>query len=109
AAFNTRFHTFTPGEISYVDSARSYQVDLNGDAEPDLGFANPDFNVKQFRSTAVLRWEYRHGSTLYAVWSQDRSAFDPTGTFSLGADTRALFTAPARNVVLVKLNYWLNW
>ena len=109
AAFSSRFHTFTPGEISYVDSTRSYQVDLNGDAEPDLGFGNPDFNVKQFRSTAVLRWEYRHGSTLYAVWSQDRSAFDPTGRFSLGADTRALFTAPARNVLLVKMNYWLNW
>ncbi|MBX7186713.1 MAG: carbohydrate binding family 9 domain-containing protein [Vicinamibacteria bacterium] len=32
-----------------------------------------DFRVRSFRSNVVLRWEYRPGSTFYAVWQQDRS------------------------------------
>lgn len=32
-----------------------------------------DFNVKEFLSNLVMRWEYRPGSTVYLVWSQTRS------------------------------------
>lgn len=32
-----------------------------------------DFRELSFRSNVVLRWEYRPGSTFYAVWQQDRS------------------------------------
>src|SRR5262249_42453765 len=39
----------------------SYDADANG---------NPDFNVKSFRTTNVLRWEYKPGSTLFVVWQQ---------------------------------------
>ncbi|HET7565788.1 MAG TPA: DUF5916 domain-containing protein, partial [Gemmatimonadaceae bacterium] len=60
--FNDRFHTFTSAELSYTDSTSTYDVDLNDDGASDLSFANPNFNLKQFRSTAVLRWEYRPGS-----------------------------------------------
>ena len=31
-----------------------------------------DFNVKQFLSNLVVRWEYSPGSTLFLVWSQTR-------------------------------------
>src|SRR5207244_13423998 len=31
---------------------------------------NPDFNYKSFRTTNVLRWEYKPGSTLFVVWPQ---------------------------------------
>ena len=31
---------------------------------------NPDFNYKSFRTTNVLRWEYKPGSALYLVWQQ---------------------------------------
>jgi len=33
---------------------------------------DPDFNVKSFRTTNVLRWEYKPGSTLFVVWQQAR-------------------------------------
>ena len=49
------------------------------------------------------------GSRVRQSRSQDQSASDPAGRFSLSVDTRALFTAPARNVLLVRMNYWLNW
>src|SRR5690606_32992424 len=33
---------------------------------------NRDFNLRSLRGTAVLRWEYRPGSTLYLAWQQNR-------------------------------------
>lgn len=41
---------------------------------------NRDFNVRSFRSNVVLRWEWRPGSTMYAVWQQNRDARDTFGT-----------------------------
>ncbi len=76
--------------------------------------AEPDFNVKQFRSNAVLRWEYRPGSTLFVVWSQGREHFLPDGSFRLGRDFGRLFglddefDVPATNVLMVKFNYWID-
>jgi hypothetical protein len=75
---------------------------------------NPDFNFKQLRSNAVLRWEYRPGSTLFLVWSQGREDFNRDGSFRMGRDFRRLLGAddelPVRgtNVLLLKVNYWLN-
>ena len=68
----------------------------------------PDFNVKSFRTTNVLRWEYRPGSTLFVVWQQARESDLGAGGFRLGRDARAIFGVPPHNVFLVKLAYWLN-
>ncbi len=72
-------------------------------------FSNPDGRVRSFRSNAVLRWEYRPGSTLFFVWSQSRSVnlLDPTLDLGhyLGHE---MFLDPPTNVLLVKFNYWLS-
>jgi hypothetical protein len=65
-------------------------------------------NISQFRSAAVVRWEYRPCSTLFVVWSQGRSGFAPVGSFDLGHDARELFRAHATKIFLVKFNYWLS-
>ncbi len=78
-----------------------------GPAEP-FAFANPDFNFKSLRGNAILRWEYRPGSTLFFVWTQQRTDFADPGDFSFGRDVRHLFSASADNVFLVKMTYWLN-
>lgn len=70
---------------------------------------NPDFNVKSFRTTNVLRWEYKPGSTLFIVWQQARENDDVRGGFRLGRDLHDIFGVAARNVFLVKLSYWLNY
>lgn len=71
-------------------------------------FANPDFSLQSFRSNVVLRWEWRRGSTLYAVWQQDRSDRrsrpDPVGAGSL---LHALRTEGTHRL-LVKVAYWLS-
>ncbi len=71
--------------------------------------SNPDFNVKSFRTTNVLRWEYRPGSTLFVVWQQARENDEVPGGFRLGRDMRGIFGVAPRNVFLVKLAYWLNY
>jgi len=70
---------------------------------------NPDFNYRSFRTTNVLRWEYRPGSTLFVVWQQGREDRLDHGTFRFGRDFSGVFEAPARNVFLVKWAYWLNY
>jgi Domain of unknown function (DUF5916)/Carbohydrate family 9 binding domain-like len=70
---------------------------------------DPDFNVKSFRTTNVLRWEYKPGSTLFVVWQQARENDVVPGGFRLGRDLRGIFGVAPRNVFLVKLSYWLNY
>lgn len=73
--------------------------------------ANPGgFNVRQFRSNTVLRWEYRPGSAVFLVWAQGRQGFEPeAGDRSFWGDFRELFRARPDNTLLVKVSYWLDW
>ncbi|MDA1080060.1 MAG: DUF5916 domain-containing protein [Gemmatimonadetes bacterium] len=88
-----------PRAAEYDDRFRSYG-----------GGANPNgFNVKQFNSNAVIRWEYRPASVLFLVWQQgrDQTALNQ-GTFDASRDLGDLFGATPRNTLLVKLSYWFN-
>ncbi|MDQ3521829.1 MAG: carbohydrate binding family 9 domain-containing protein [Gemmatimonadota bacterium] len=115
--FGSRFREFSEGELlaeRQQDGSRTYRIDLNGDNQFDVSFPDPDFNVKQLRSNAVLRWEYRPGSTLFVVWSQSREHYLPEGSFGFGRDFSRLlgFDGQIRveptNVLLLKVNYWLG-
>jgi hypothetical protein len=88
----------------------SYRVDPDGDAGPAAAFDvdNPDFNVRSLRGTAVLRWEYRPGSTVFFVWTQERSGSDSFGDFDFNRDRSALFRDRPINVFQVKASYWLG-
>ena len=78
------------------------------DFEPFTGaVAEPDFNFRSVRGSAVVRWEFRPGSALYVVWNENRSAVAPVGDFRFRRDFAALPHAPSRDVFLVKLSYWL--
>jgi hypothetical protein len=70
-------------------------------------FADPDFNFRSVRGSAVVRWEFRPGSTLYVVWNENRAATEPIGDFRFRRDLRAIPTAPSHDVFLVKVSYWL--
>jgi hypothetical protein len=96
---------FTP--IDGVDFAlmdNVYQVNQNGRYE----FGRPDFSFGELRSTAVLRWEYRPGSSLFAIWSHGQSAFGEDGRFDLNRNSDALFGAESEDIVMVKANYWIG-
>ena len=66
------------------------------------------FNVQEFRSNVVFRWEYRPGSTLFLVWSQGRDGSAAVeGTRSFAGDLGDLFGRRANDTFLVKVSYWL--
>ena len=46
--------------------------------------------------------------TLFFVWQQERSGFEPMGDFDFGRDARAIFDGPAHNVFLIKASYWIG-
>lgn len=71
-------------------------------------FASPNFNTRSLRGNAVLRWEYRPGSTLYLVWTHEREGDDVIGDFALSRDVRALFRAQPVNTIQLKVSYWLG-
>jgi hypothetical protein len=70
---------------------------------------NADFNYRSFRTTNVLRWEYKPGSALFVVWQQAREETESFGDYRFGRDFQGIFSVPASNVFLVKLSYWLNY
>jgi hypothetical protein len=70
---------------------------------------NADFNQKSLNTSAVARWEYRPGSTLFVVWTQGREQYDrDVGSFAASRDYRNLFAARPDNVFLIKAAYWLG-
>jgi hypothetical protein len=83
-------------------------VDFDADGLADYSFADRDFNFRSLIGNAVLRWEYRPGSTIFFVWQRQQSQSVALGDFDLGRDTGALFGLPADNRFIVKMNYWLG-
>ena len=71
-------------------------------------FANPDFSWRELKSNLVLRWEYKAGSTVYVVWTQNRASADFFGDFSAGSEYRRLFRAHPDNTFLIKFSYWFS-
>jgi len=68
----------------------------------------PDFKVLSFRTTNVMRWEYKPGSTLFVVWQQGREGLGTPNGFRYGQDFGDVFATSSSNALLVKLAYWLN-
>ena len=95
------------GTISRNDGV--YTVDPDGaGAASSFTFGDPNFNVRNLRGNAVLRWEYRPGSALFFVWQQERSGFAPIGDFSASRDIGDIFKTVPTNVFLIKATYWLG-
>ncbi|CAN5626842.1 hypothetical protein BH23BAC4_BH23BAC4_16960 [soil metagenome] len=68
---------------------------------PDL-----DFTYRSLRGNAVLRWEFRPGSTMFLVWQQRRTDFVSFQDATLIDDLGAIFRAPVENVLLLKASFW---
>jgi len=101
--YTDRYHIFTGDEITYNSTDNIYQV-VDG---PGLtySFDNPDFNIKEFKSNFVARWEYVPGSTLYIVWSQGRNRYDSNGEFNLQQDMNDMIDIHPHDIFLIKLSY----
>jgi hypothetical protein len=90
-------------------SVAAYDLDPDGAGPRSVvRLGNPDFSSRSLRGNAVLRWEYRPGSTLFLVWTTACSSFGSNPAFNAGQDFRQLCQGKSDNVFAVKLNYWLS-
>ena len=102
--FDFDFYGQNGSTITYADGF--YTTDPDGDGPiPSFTFADPDFNLKSFRGTVVLRWEYRPGSMFYFVWTQARADYAYPGDFDFWRDFGDVFQAPGQNIFLLKFSY----
>jgi hypothetical protein len=95
--YGTDGTTITPGQ----DGSLRIQ-----DGDDAFTLWNYDFSVRSFRSNAVIRWEWRKGSSLYLIWQQNRWAWDSLGA-PVGPD--GLWDAvgdPGEHILTLKLSYW---
>ena len=90
--------------------ADTITVDADGPGGPAVAytFFDPSFTFRSLRGNAVLRWEYRPGSTIYLVWTRGSQSGTTRGVIDYGQDMGALFSDPAENIFLIKVNYWLG-
>ena len=90
-------------------SGATYSVDPDGvGPAPPFAFGDPNFAYRSLIGNAVLRWEYRPGSTVYFVWTQSRSGSDAVGNFDFTRDRIALFGDRPTNIFQVKANFWIG-
>jgi hypothetical protein len=115
-------HFYSYGELAAAGSRhlRFYGTDgttaerhANGsllvtDGADSFTLGNRNFNVRSFRSNAVLRWEWRPGSTLFLVWQQDRFARERHGHAVRPGSLWETLEASGDNFLAVKATYWLG-
>ncbi len=100
--------TFDFTELATTNIDGTQNVDFDGDGTTDYTFSDKDFNFRSLIGNAVLRWEYRPGSTVFLVWQRTQSSRESVGDFGLGRDVRGLFGASPDDRFILKVNYWLG-
>jgi hypothetical protein len=104
--FLAQFEDFEGDRV--IDNDGEISLDFEADGTPEVELDNPNFTFLSFRSNLVLRWEYNLGSTIFLVWQHGRSEDNSEGRFNFGSSIGDLFSADAENVLLLKVNYWIN-
>ncbi len=103
--YNNLFYTYQEKDITRNEANNTI---LLKDQSGEITIDNPDFNFRQLRSNFVLRWEYKPGSTLYAVWTHGRSGYENVTNMSLNENMQNMFDIFPDNVFLIKFNYWMS-
>ncbi len=91
-------------DVSYDPEMNNYSYVKDGET---YQFSNPDFSFMQYRSNLVFRWEYKLGSTLYFVWSHDRSGYESEYN-PIGDIVGDLFVNQGNHIFMVKANFWFS-
>lgn len=91
-----------------IDQSDGVLIDPDGTGPAaSFSFDNPDFNFRSLRGSAVARWEFRPGSALYVVWSENREDSETVGDFRPRRDFSGLASGESEDVFMIKMSYWL--
>ncbi len=103
------FYTADFSDFKTFSERKTYNFDRLNPATQTVFDSFFDFDYRILQGNAVLRWEYRPGSTLFFVWQQEKeqtlggqSQFDPF------KNTDELFNTDPINIFLVKLSFWFG-
>lgn len=109
---------YSPGELPEPQSYQLDYFDVQGlDSDSDFivndngsqfTVPNPDFLVKSFRSSMVLRYQWRPGSTFFLVWQQNRFARDRENRFVEPGDLVNALGETGDNLFALKFTYWFS-
>jgi len=105
-SYGDRFWTYSTEQIT--EEIDHFAIDEDIDGTIDYTIDKRDFNVQEFLSNLVIRWEYSPGSSVYLVWSQTRSGFNDTGQLKYFDDLGDLFDHDENkphNIFLIKFSY----
>ena len=106
--YGDRFDPLGPDRIDRPGDGEDIAIDANGDGNPDFTIGEPDFRIVSLRTNAVLRWEFRPGSTLFVVWQMNRRGREDTGSLDASGALFDALAAPGINVFAVKMAYWFG-
>lgn len=95
------------GAGTEADGVYTFDPDGAGSADA-ISFDNPNFNVRSLRGNAILRWEYRPGSTVYFVWTQTKEDEENVGDLQFKHSLNRLWQADTDNVFMIKFTYYWN-
>lgn len=108
---------YNPGELPSPRSYRldRYQVDrrtADGDyvisrSGSEFEVPDRDFLVKSFRSSLVLRYQWKPGSTFFLVWQQNRFAQEERNRFLEPGDLVNALGETGDNIFSIKFTYWI--
>ena len=71
--------------------------------------SSTEFKFTQLRTNAVVRWEYRPGSTMFLVWQHGRQdSASQASNQSWTSEYGDLFSLHPDNTFLIKMAYWFN-
>lgn len=95
----------------YYESSLDGRSSLPGDALTTSNYSNnANWHGSALNLNAVLRWEYRLGSTIYFVYTHSQQERAPMNGEAVSTSLwpTQLFSGPANDTFLVKWTYWLN-
>jgi hypothetical protein len=109
AAYADRFDVLDGNRINRPGDGSDVSVDVDADGTSEFTLNEPDFRILSLRTSAVLRWEFRPGSTLYLVWQQNRRDRTTAGTTPLRPSLLGdVFDAEGTHTLAVKVAYWIG-
>lgn len=83
-------------------------VDGNGNIYHNFNNYDFNFNFQELRSNFVARWEYKTGSTVYFVWTHNRTGYEDIYEPSLLESLKGIGKLSAQNAFMIKLSYWFS-
>ncbi len=99
--------------FKYFNQSKTYNFtplsDISDQSTVDNFNSAFDFDFRTIQGNAVLRYEYRPGSTIFLVWQQERENLGfGSSRFTPIESSVDIFTDDPINIFLIKFSYWFG-